>query len=591
MFAHLRTTIIVSFCALMITGGLLTSAFVGRSLSRTLSAALEREGLVFAQMVAVQLSEPVAYRDRLAVRRLLAQARATHPDVAYAFVVSAEGVITDHSFPVDRFPKDLLPIASSHSPSTLQVEHGRVRDLPWPITEGVLGTVHIGLSTTSVEAARLTAVRGVLLATLIALGVGVGGILVLANLITRPLLGLMDAARRLGNGDTTTRAEVVGRDEIAKLAQAFNQMAGEVRQHLAEREELSAYVERILDHMVSTVIVVSEDLRVEYANRAAQEHFASISGERCSDHLRRDRPCDTCPVAEVLATNKTIERTHRAESGRTYQLAFVPMLGRDGRRSVVEKAFDVTERQELAERAQRAERLAVTGEIAAGVVHTLNNPLDGMRRALALASRDLDDKARVARMLALATEGTERIFQVTRTLLSFARTEARATPILVAPAMIIEAAVELVRLRAHERSIALRIELADTLPKIAVDPHSLEEVLVNLLMNAIDACGSGGEVVVAARASDEDTLEIETRDDGEGIAKENLSRIFEPFFTTKEVGRGTGLGLSMARRIVEVYGGEIDVRSTLGEGATFTIRLPVRRPAPTAPEPGAGGLS
>lgn len=579
MFRHLRTKIIVSFCVLMIAGGTVTTAVVGATLSRTLTAALEREGIVFARMLAVQLGDPVAYRDRLAVRRLLVQARATHPDLEYAYVVSADGAVTDHSFPIDRFPVDLLAVARSARPVTLRAERGRVRDLPWPITDGVLGTVHVGVSTASVDAAVLLAVRNVLLTTGAALGVGIAGILFLASLITRPLLGLMDAARRFGGGDPSARAPVVGRDEIAALGLAFNQMAAEVRQRIAEREELSAYVERILDHLASTVFVVSEDLRVEYANRAARTEYGPSMGKRCGDVLQGDRPCDACPVAEALASSRTVERTHRSPTGRTFELTYVPMIGPGGHRAVVEKALDVTDRLELAARVHRAERLAVAGEIAAGVVHTVNNPLDGVRRALDLAGRNLDDRPRVERMLALASEGTERIMEVTRTLLGFARAEASTSPRPVAPRSIIEGAVDLVRLRAQARGVALEVDAPATLPDIWIDPQSMKEVLVNLLLNAVDACEGGGHVSVSAREAGAGVVEIITRDDGVGIERDALGRVFQPFFTTKEVGRGTGLGLSVARRIVEVHGGEIDVVSRPGEGAAFRVRLPVQPPS------------
>jgi signal transduction histidine kinase len=586
MFRRLRTKIIVSFCLLMAVGGTVTTAIVGRTMWQALSSSVERDGAVFSRMLSAQLSEPIAYRDRLAARRLLVHARDTHPDLAYAFVVSVDGHVTDHSFPTDRFPTDLLPLASTREPSTLRAEAGLVRDIPCRIAEGVLGTVHVGISTARAEEETFAAVRGVLVTTAAAMAAGVLGILFLASLITRPLLALAGAARRIGSGDYAALAPVVGRDELSDVAVAFNQMARQVRDRIAESEELRAYIERVLDHMDSAIVVASEGLEIEYANRVARDRYGSVVGRVCSEALGTERPCDDCPAAEVLASGKPLHRSFRSPAGRTYELTYLPMVGRGGRRAVVEKSVDVTERRELADRMQRTERLAVAGEIAAGVVHAVNNPLDGVRRALDLAGRDLDDRARVTRMLGLASEGTERIAHVTRTLLGFARTEAHPTRVPVAAATIADGAVELVRLRAHSRSVDVRASVGDDLPSVRVDPHAIKEVLVNLLLNAVDACRPGGAVVVEARMSDADTLEISVRDDGSGIAPEDLARIFEPFFTTKAVGHGTGLGLSVARRIVESHGGEIGVESTPGVGSSFRVRLPVRDEPPA--QDGAG---
>jgi len=249
------------------------------------------------------------------------------------------------------------------------------------------------------------------------------------------------------------------------------------------------------------------------------------------------------------------------------------MVGRDGRRSVVESSLDVTQQRELLERAQRAERLAVAGEIAAGVVHTINNPLDGVRRALELAAKNPADHERVAKMLGIAKEGTDRIVNVTHTLLGFARADTSSTPVPVAVDSIVEAAVGLVLLKAQANAVSIELNLAPSLPAISVDPQAIMEVLVNLLLNAVDACQENCTIKVQTRTADASRVEILVADDGAGVPPEIAEKIFEPFFTTKEVGRGTGLGLSVARRIVEAHQGTIDLSQTEGGGSTFRVRF------------------
>ncbi len=575
MFPNLRSKIIVSFSLLMVVGAAVSTLLVGRNLARTLGVTADRSGSAFARTLAGQIAEPLAYGDRLTVRRLLTRAIEANADVVYAFIVEPSGAVRDHSFPADAFPEDLLVVAQRVDPASLRTELGSVRDLPTPITEGILGTLHVGVSMAWVDAATFDGVRYVLFATALAMAAGIVGILFLASLITRPLHGLREAAVRLGKGDLSAGAPVSGRDEIADLAATFNNMADQIRERIAESEALGEYVERVLDHMESPILVVSESGHVEYGNRALVDAHGPLEGVKCCTVMSDERPCNECPVPEVVSTGQVVHRDYRADSGRSYQLTYVPMLGRDGLRSVVERAFDVTEQLELQERLQRAQRLAVAGEIAAGVVHSVNNPLDGVRRALDLAAARPDDPERLQRMLALATVGTDRISHITRTLLGFVRADARGHALPVNPGTLVESAVNLVRLEAHGRHVIIEVDVAEDLPQTRMDPQGMEEVLVNLLLNAVDACDGGGRVVVRAAMSGDESLEISVSDSGPGVPSHLSEQIFQPFFTTKDANQGTGLGLSVARRVAEAHGGEVALEPSSGAGAKFAVRIPI----------------
>jgi signal transduction histidine kinase len=588
MFGHLRSKIIFSFCLLMVAGGGLSTMLVGRNISRTLGVSVDRHGSTLGQMLASQLTEPLAYGDRLSVRRLLTNARAANSDVAYAFVVAPSGAVVGHSFPLNGFPADLLEVAYGKAPVSLKTEAGTIRDLPTPVMQGLLGTLHLGVSKAWVDRARFNAIRNVLLTTVLAMIAGIAGILFLASLITRPLASLSEAALQLGAGDTSAAAPVRGSDEIAGLARSFNAMASQIRDRIAESEDLRQYVERVLDHMESGIVVVSEDGRVEYANSVAEQAHGPIAGLACRTVLADERPCDDCPVHQVIQTGQVVRLRFDAPSGRTYDLTYVPMVGRDNSRSVVERAVDVTEQLEFQQRFQRAQRLAVAGELASGVVHSVNNPLDGVRRALDLAAAKPEDTNRLKRMLDLAAEGTDRIANVTRTLLDFARADAdQGEVIAVQPNMVVEAAANLVRLKAQVRGVTVEVEGAPYLPDTPMNAQAMEEVIVNLLINAVDASEDGGTIVARTGLTDDDAIEITVQDYGPGVPDELRERIFEPFFTTKEAGRGTGLGLSVVRRVVEAHGGDVIlVPNDDHSGATFSLRIPVRLEHATAsPEP------
>jgi signal transduction histidine kinase len=574
MFRSLGGKIIFSFCVLMVAGGAVSTTLVSRNMSRSLGAIVDRTGSALAHMLADQLQEPLAYRDRLTVRAALSGARDSNPDVVYAFVTDARGSVRDHSFPLGRFPQDLLAVASSAVPRTIATERGSVRDIPFPVADGVLGVLHVGLAMTWVDEVTAAAVGNVLLTTLMAMAAGVLGILFLATLITRPVSQLRDAATRLGGGEVDVLAPVVGRDEIADLATAFNRMAAQIRERIEESDAWRRYVERVLDHMDSSIVVLSPDRRVEYANRIARERHGPLEGTFCSTELARERPCDDCPVTDVLRDDEPMERRFEAPSGRVYDLKWVPIEGRDGVTAVMESARDVTERVQTERRLQRTQRLAVAGELSAGIVHAVNNPLDGVRRAIELARAHSEEPERVERMLDLADEGTGRIAAITRTLLGFARGDSEPDPVPVRVVSLVESAERVARLRADSHGVSLTVRVDADVGEVTVDPQAMEEVLVNLLMNAIDASQGEGRVeMTASRSSDE--VRMSVRDTGTGVAEGLEARIFEPFFTTKDGANGTGLGLAVARRVVEAHGGTVSFIPREGGGAEFVVSLPL----------------
>jgi two-component system NtrC family sensor kinase len=237
-----------------------------------------------------------------------------------------------------------------------------------------------------------------------------------------------------------------------------------------------------------------------------------------------------------------------------------------------------------------AGRLAELGEMSAGFAHEINNPLQIIRAEQALmamilaemrdrghvqASEDLDqlfdsiDQIRVQ---------IDRCAQITRGVLNFARQEETLVRSCDLRTFIPEV-LGLVDRKASVSGISIRQEISETTPRIRADAGQLQQVLLNLFNNAIDAIvaergSAGGEVLIGARSSGDGWVEINVTDNGCGISPENLEKLFTPFFTTKPVGKGTGLGLSVCYGIITNMGGTIRVSSTLGEGTTFTIHLP-----------------
>jgi signal transduction histidine kinase len=231
--------------------------------------------------------------------------------------------------------------------------------------------------------------------------------------------------------------------------------------------------------------------------------------------------------------------------------------------------------READERLQRADKLATMGALATGIAHEVATPLGViLGRAEQLAPRVAsDDKA--ARAVQAITEQAERIDEVVRGFLRLARGDGPALE-REDPAALVRAAVDLARHRFAKVGVALEVEAHAALPKIACERRLFEQVLVNLLLNACDACveAGGGAVRVTVRASDEKVI-FEVDDDGAGIGKEAAARATEAFFTTKPSGRGTGLGLAIASEIVKHHRGSLVIEPRAPKGTRAAIEVPI----------------
>jgi signal transduction histidine kinase len=225
----------------------------------------------------------------------------------------------------------------------------------------------------------------------------------------------------------------------------------------------------------------------------------------------------------------------------------------------------------------RAERLATLGELAAGVVHELNNPLTSITvyaeylvRKLESQGQDAADVEKLRRIGASA----QRILRFSRDLVQYARPSGKQLE-SVDLSSVVRSSVSIVEHLLERGGITLDIDIDPELPVIQAVAGQLEQVLINLITNAVHAVEAGGRVVVRAGLDDQNTALLEVGDSGPGVSEDDRERIFEPFFTTKPDGKGTGLGLPIVRNIIDRHRGQITVgRSELG-GAAFRVTIPV----------------
>ena len=239
---------------------------------------------------------------------------------------------------------------------------------------------------------------------------------------------------------------------------------------------------------------------------------------------------------------------------------------------IFEKNEAIAKGKKLEAQIRHADRLATIGQLAAGIAHELNNPLGDILGFAQLAAKhpDMPDAAhadlkRIVKCCLYAREIIKKVLLFGRQM------PPRKTNVKLND--LIEEWMDVIDVQCQKKGIKIKLALDRRLPEITGDPFQLNQVLVNLVNNAVDAMPAGGALTIKSRAG-KGRVYIEVRDTGIGMSKEILKQIFTPFFTTKDVDRGTGLGLSVAHGIVETHGGSVKAESRKGEGSTFEVTLP-----------------
>ncbi len=375
--------------------------------------------------------------------------------------------------------------------------------------------------------------------------------------------------------------------------QSSESLAREVARQTAEAVRQRRFTEAIIDSLPVSLYVVDSERRVVAWNRNRELGGQGIPREEVMGRVifevltRQPRETLEREFARAFSTGE-IDRIEQESAGgdgatRHWLVSKVPMRGATGEVShVITVGEDTTARVEASRAVAHSEKLAAVGRLAAGVVHEINNPLatiaacaEALETRVAEgvfggAARDVDD---LREYLALIRSEAFRCKAITNGLLDFSRNRAGEHE-AVSLARVVQSAARLLRhQRRGPRDVEFAVEVADDLAPVLGDEGQLQQAVIILAENAVDAMPGGGRVTLRARPEGA-RVAVEVADTGIGIPAEHLAKIFEPFFTTKEVGAGTGLGLAVCYGIVKEHGGHVAVDSTVGRGTTFTLTLP-----------------
>jgi two-component system NtrC family sensor kinase len=350
---------------------------------------------------------------------------------------------------------------------------------------------------------------------------------------------------------------------------------------------------RIVDALPLGLYVVDRDYRVQAWNSNREMGFQGVSrdlamGKRIFEVLHR-QPAEALRAEfdEVFATGRMQQFNIESEASgtrRTYRITKIPMRLEDGVVThVMSIGEDITEWATAQERWAQSEKLAAIGQLAAGVMHEINNPLATVAacaESLSLRIEDLrksgvDVPANMDEFTRIIGQEVQRCKRIIDSLLTFSRPKS-VEKLPTDLNAVIEQSLFLVKHHARFKHLRLQTILDPALEPVPANAEQLIQVIMALLINAADAMNEKGSITIRTRSgvTDTEAVVVEVIDDGAGIARTELPKIFEPFYTTKPPGRGTGLGLSVCYSILAGHGGRIEVDSAVGAGSTFRILLP-----------------
>ncbi len=401
-------------------------------------------------------------------------------------------------------------------------------------------------------------------------------------------IAVIGLGRTLG-GDFLSSEDVELLESLASyigIALQNASLYARLAEKIGEFERLKEFNENIVESINVGILALDLDDRIESWNAQMEAMYALSRAEAIGQPLRDVFPAEFIEALEGFRNEQGVHHlykfrlTTRAGEQRTANIAIAPLLSRDfisvGRIILVD---DITERVSLETQLAQADKLRSIGLLAAGVAHEVNTPLAVISSYAQMLSKQLKGDPRLSPVLDKITQQSFRAAEIANGLLNFSRTsttEFRDTDLN----QVIRDTLALLEHQFKTARIIVELDLASELPPIHGNPGKLQQVFLNLLLNAKDAMPGGGCLRVATLVNGHVAASVS--DSGSGIAPEHLKRIYDPFFTTKTTPkpgdrRGTGLGLSVSYGIIQEHAGKIHVESEIGSGTTFHIEFPLLR--------------
>ena len=435
-----------------------------------------------------------------------------------------------------------------------------------------MGVARASRITSEIDSQNVSLVIGIIFSSAIVLILSVGLAYFLAQRASRSMEAAADGARRFANGDLDYRMDTSSYPGAEELAEAFNQMASTITDQIRNLTTESNQLSVILDTMADGVIVVNSNGQVELMNLSAEWMLESPNRE--ADRIQLAEVVRDDGILQLVSEARATRQTRQAELELVHRRRFLNViatpLSEGSDEGVLLTLQDVTSLWQV-ETTRR--------EFVSNVSHELRSPLAAIRAMTeTLQDGALNDTDTAQDFLTRILNDTQRMTTMVNDLLVLSRLESGQAPIHLAPVSL-ESVVAEIESRFdvspdHER-LKLETNVPDGIPLVMGEADKLNQVLANLVENAVKVTGDGGLISISANATDR-WVEVKVSDNGIGIAREHLPHVFERFYKVDRSRRdgGTGLGLAIVKHLVQAHGGDIKVESVEGEGSAFSFTLP-----------------
>ncbi|MEO8480879.1 MAG: ATP-binding protein [Acidobacteriota bacterium] len=516
-------------------------------------------------------------------------------NVLYAAIVNTDGKVIRHSTPslngtYLNDPVDFIDPVLAQGPvaklRAIYTKDGKTLEFRKPFVLGTteLGTVRVGISTLLLRGELEKQMQTPLVTTAGAIALAVFVAMLLAQLTLRPIHVIRTGLARLGRGELDVNVDLPDDAELADLGDSFKAVSARLA---ADREELEgqrATLESVVDNLEDAVALFSPTGALLFANPAMQPVLQAESGP-LDQLLPADHPYRKA-VESVLASRTSLDPlTVEVPNGGSRLVVVHPVEDADGDLlGVMLVARNLAYLSQVESTLSYSRKLAALGRLSAGIAHEVKNPLNATMIHLELLKMQVGDLPDALEHVAVITTQVRRLDEVVQGFLKFTRPEdLQLLPVDIPP--LIERLMPIISAEASAHNIDVRLEFPTDLPPASADSGMLQQAFLNLALNACQAMPTGGRLRIAASRTPSHQIAVVFEDSGVGIAPENLARIFDLYFTTKE--HGSGIGLSLVYRTIQLHDGEIEVQSSPGHGTTFRVLL---REAPLSARRASSGI-
>jgi two-component system phosphate regulon sensor histidine kinase PhoR len=441
--------------------------------------------------------------------------------------------------------------------------------VPISYQDEILGIARVSLPLTAVESLVNRVTVSTIIAMVVATALVILAAWIIARITTRPIRKLTAASKQIASGELEQKITIAAKDEVGELAHAFNEMSARLKELVAAISEDRARLATILDNMTDGVIMTDAEGNISLANQAAAKLF-NIKDAENKPLIEAVRDHEVDEVLKLcLETAQTQAVQYESGTSKRYLRAIAIPIAHSG---VLLLFQDLTELRGL----QTTRR-----ELIGNISHEFRTPLAGIKAMVeTLSGGAVDDKKTAWDFLTKIDSEVDRLTQLVAELTELSRIETGTAELKLEPVNLNQLADEAIaRLspQAERQKLAIAREFATDLPPVPADKDRVRQVITNLVHNAIKFTPPGGEIKITTRTLEESAV-VDIADTGIGIPKEDLPHVFERFYKGDKAraGEGTGMGLAIAKHVVEAHGGNIWVESEEGKGATFSFSLPLK---------------